>query len=198
MRRKSYALWWWSTLHLVRLDFDRVHPRCNWVVRIQRLEMGNRLKNTNSLTNGRLVKEINRLIGLLNSSRRQVVKSALSEIRDLKNTINKDLARSYEIDRSIRARREEFAIKRMIAGGHIPWSLTVSQKDLYRMYDFYWWQNYRRLKNQTCPKCTANLFRNITSDVRLCLECDWIEPDLERTKRHELNRFTDQWVNSMN
>ena len=77
-------------------------------------------KNTTQLTRGRFAKEFKRLIARLNSSSRQVVKSALKEIRDLKNTINKDLARSYEIDRTIRARREEFAIKRMIAGSHFP------------------------------------------------------------------------------
>ncbi len=52
------------------------------------------------------------------------------------------------------------------------------------MYDFYWWQNYRRLKNKLCPKCDAKLFRTEDTDVRICLECDYVEPDEVRLQRH--------------
>jgi hypothetical protein len=53
------------------------------------------------------------------------------------------------------------------------------------MYDLMWWTNYRRLKNKRCPECAAKLFRTEDTDVRLCLECDWIESDPDRINRHQ-------------
>jgi hypothetical protein len=53
------------------------------------------------------------------------------------------------------------------------------------MYEPTWWMNYRRLKNKRCPDCEAKLFRSEDNDVHLCLECDWIESDPDRIKRHQ-------------
>jgi hypothetical protein len=53
------------------------------------------------------------------------------------------------------------------------------------MYDPTWWMNYRRLKKPTCPDCDAKMFRTEDTDVRLCLECDWMESDLDRIKRQQ-------------
>jgi hypothetical protein len=53
------------------------------------------------------------------------------------------------------------------------------------MYDPNWWMNYRRLKKKLCPECGSKLFRTEPTDVRLCLYCDWIEPDPARIKRHQ-------------
>jgi hypothetical protein len=70
-------------------------------------------------TKRRLSNEFNRLLGRLNSSSRTVVKSALNEIRNLKNSLKRDLDRSYDIDHEIRTRREELACKYIRAGGRM-------------------------------------------------------------------------------
>jgi hypothetical protein len=63
-------------------------------------------------------KELNRLLGRVQCRSRTVVRSALKEIRNLKNSIKADLDRSYQIDQMIRARREELVCRRMMDAGH--------------------------------------------------------------------------------
>ena len=64
-------------------------------------------------------KDLSRLLSCLNSSSRSVVKSTLNQIRNFKNSGKTDLARSYDVEREIRARREEIACKRYMAGGRM-------------------------------------------------------------------------------
>lgn len=51
------------------------------------------------------------------------------------------------------------------------------------MYEFLWMNNYRKLRNNFCPSCQTNLYRTEDTNVRLCMYCDWVEPDADRAKR---------------
>ena len=68
---------------------------------------------------GLFARELNRLINRANRSSRSMVKAALREICDLKNSLKNDLTRSYQIDQHVRARREELICQRLTSGGHI-------------------------------------------------------------------------------
>jgi hypothetical protein len=70
------------------------------------------------LTTG-FTKDLSRLLRLLNLPSRTAVKSALNQIRNFKNSATTDLARSYDVEREIRERREEIAFKRYMAGGRM-------------------------------------------------------------------------------
>jgi hypothetical protein len=71
------------------------------------------------LSKGRLSKEVNRLLSRLHTSSRSVVKSTLNELRDLKNSLKTDLARSYEVEQQIRERRDELLCRRLMSGGRM-------------------------------------------------------------------------------
>jgi hypothetical protein len=64
-------------------------------------------------------KDLSRLLRRLNLPSRTAVKSALNQIRNFKNSVTTDLARSYDVEREIRERREEIAFKRYMAGGRM-------------------------------------------------------------------------------
>jgi ribosomal protein S27AE len=51
------------------------------------------------------------------------------------------------------------------------------------MSDLFWWAQYRRIRNRSCPKCEEQLYVATENDVRLCMHCDWVEPDEVRERR---------------